>query len=63
MAEGPNDWERQVGPASHERNAAENPVPAGPESKERGEAPSGNRRRAEPLVAKGAPKARLQRYI
>ena len=30
MVEGPNDWERQVGPESHERYAAENSAPADP---------------------------------
>jgi hypothetical protein len=28
--EGPNDWERQVGLATHERTAAEHPAKAGP---------------------------------
>lgn len=31
MDEGPNDWERQVGLESHERNAVENSAPADPD--------------------------------
>ena len=62
MVEGPNDWERQVGLASHERNAAENPALTGPGTGSRGVKPRS-------AVTKGPnrswrsqhPKARLQR--
>ena len=58
MAEGPNDWEWQVGLATHEWNATENPVHSlALEPKGRGEAPVGGYPRAEPPAAKPAPES------
>ena len=58
MTEGPNDWEWQVGLATHERNAAENPVTAlALEPRGRGEAPARGIRGAEPLMAVPEPES------
>ena len=57
MAEGPNDWERRVGRATHEWNAAEIPVFAGPGAEGQGEAPTGGDQGAEPRVTKPAPES------
>src|SRR3954468_20853393 len=57
MGEGPNDWERQVGLATHERKATEDPVLTGLGAEGRGETPVGGHPRVEPFVAKPAPES------
>src|SRR5271169_4827913 len=57
MAKGPNDWEWQVGPATHEWNAAADPVLTGLETGGRGETPISGHQGAEPFVAKPAPES------
>ena len=57
MGEGPNDWKWQVGLASHEGKAAENPQLTGLAPNGRGEARAVGSPRAEALMAKPAPKS------
>src|SRR5208282_1512278 len=57
MAEGPNDWEWQVGLGTHEWNAAEDPVLTGLELVVQGETPVTSYQGAEPFVAKLAPES------
>lgn len=62
MTEGPNDWKWQVGLATHEWKAAEDPVFTGPGTEGTGVKPLFcGYQGAEPLMAKSAPKARLGR--
>ena len=58
MAEGPNDWEWQVGLATHEWKAAENPgYSLALAAEGRGETSVRRSPRAEPLAAKPAPES------
>src|SRR6202011_1048802 len=57
MAEGPNDWEWQVGLASHEGKAAADPVLTDPGTGWSGEPPVSGHQGAESFVAKPAPES------
>src|SRR6516225_10847206 len=57
MAEGPNDGEWQVGLATHEWNAAEDPVFTGLGTGHQGETPVGGCQGTEPFAAKPAPQS------
>ena len=54
MAEGPNDWEWQVGLGTHEWNAAEDPILIGLGTVDQGETPVSGYQGTEPIVAKPA---------
>src|SRR3984885_15528951 len=55
MGEGPNDWEWQVGLATHEWKATETQYSLALEPQGRGETPVSGYPRAEPFAAKPAP--------
>src|SRR3984885_15552217 len=57
MGEGPNDWEWQVGLATHEWKATETQYSLALEPQGRGETPVSGYPRAEPLAAKPIPES------